>query len=203
MSKFNVTRRAVLQSGIAAGALAGLGLPAAAADTRLRMFWWGSKERADRTEAVNKLYSTQNAGVTIDGETLGWNDYWPRLATQSAGRNAPDVIQMDYRYIFEYARRGALLPLDTYSGKALNLSDFSAPAVDSGKVDGKIFGVSLGLNSVAMVYDKQLIESLGLKPPAWPMSWKEYGDLSEAITKAAKKDGYTGMQDAGGVRAGP
>lgn len=198
MSKFNVTRRAVLQSGIAAGALAGLGLPAAAADTRLRMFWWGSKERADRTEAVNKLYSTQNAGVTIDGETLGWNDYWPRLATQSAGRNAPDVIQMDYRYIFEYARRGALLPLDTYSGKALNLSDFSAPAVDSGKVDGKIFGVSLGLNSVAMVYDKQLIESLGLKPPAWPMSWKEYGDLSEAITKAAKKDGYTGMQDAGG-----
>ena len=63
---------------------------------------------------MNQLYSTQNPGVTIDGETLGWDDYWPRLATQTAGRNAPDVIQMDYRYIFEYARRGALLPLDEY-----------------------------------------------------------------------------------------
>ena len=63
--------------------------------------------------------------MTIDGEWLGWNDYWPRLATQSAGRNAADVIQMDYRYIFEYARRGALLPLDPFVGKSLNLSDFS------------------------------------------------------------------------------
>ena len=78
------------------------------------MFWWGSKERAERTDKVNQLYSQKNPGVTIDGETLGWTDYWPRLATQTAGRNAPDVIQMDYRYIFEYARRGALLPLDNY-----------------------------------------------------------------------------------------
>ncbi len=164
------------------------------------MFWWGTKERADRTEAVNKLYSQRNPGVTIDGESLGWNDYWPRLATQSAGRNAADVIQMDYRYIFEYARRGALLPLDPFVGKSLNLSDFSPAAVDSGKVDGKIYGVSLGLNSVALVYDKQLIESLGLKPPAWPMTWKDFGDLSVEITKAAKKEaGFAGMQDAGGL----
>src|SRR4051794_7855703 len=163
------------------------------------MFWWGTKERADRTEAANKLYSERNPGVAIDGESVGWNDYWPRLATQSAGRNAADIIQMDYRYIFEYARRGALLPLDSYLGKSLNLVDFSPAAVDSGKVDGKIYGVSLGLNSVALVYDKQLIEALGLKSPSWPMTWKDFGDLAVEITKAAKKEGgYAGIQDGGG-----
>ena len=113
------------------------------------MFWWGSRERAERTDKTNKLFQEKNPGMTITGETLGWTDYWPRLATQTAGRNAPDVIQMDYRYIYEYARRGALLPLDPFVAKGLDLGDFSQAAIDSGKVDRKIYGVSLGLNSTA------------------------------------------------------
>ncbi len=35
-----------------------------------------------------------------------WSDYWTKMATQVAGKNMADVIQMDYRYIAEYARRG-------------------------------------------------------------------------------------------------
>ena len=54
---------------------------------------------------------------TIDPETYAWNDYWPKLATQAAGQNLPDVIQMDYRYIFEYARRGQLADLTPFVGK--------------------------------------------------------------------------------------
>src|SRR5205807_5627407 len=108
----------LIKTGIGAAALAAAGIgPARAQEKRLRMYWWGGKERADRTFKVNELYSAANPGVKIDGETLGWGDYWARLATQAAGRNAPDIIQMDYRYIFEYARRGALLPFDAYMPK--------------------------------------------------------------------------------------
>ena len=160
MTSFQVSRRYIIGAGVGGAGLAALGhWPSyAQSDLRLRMFWWGSKERAERTEKVNQLYQQKNPGLTITGESLGWTDYWPRLATQTAGRNSADVIQMDYRYIFEYARRGALLPLDAYLSKSLNLGDFSKAAVDSGKVDGKIYGVSLGLNSVATIYDKSMIQ---------------------------------------------
>jgi multiple sugar transport system substrate-binding protein len=198
MSGFTLSRRSLLGAGIGGATLASFGhLPAAAQDLRLRMFWWGAKERAERTDKVNQLYQSTHPGTTIAGESLGWTDYWPRLATQTAGRNAADVLQMDYRYIFEYARRGALLPLDSYVPAALNLKDFSPAAVDSGKVDGKIYGVSLGLNSTAMVYDKALIQGFGLKEPVWNMTWSEIGDLAAEITKAAKRDGFTGMEDGG------
>src|SRR5512139_3644522 len=80
----------------------------ALADTRLRFIWWGNPDRDKRTRDVVSLYQKKNAGVTIDAETYGWNDYWTKLATQAAGGNLPDAIQMDYRYIFEYARRGQL-----------------------------------------------------------------------------------------------
>jgi pectin-derived oligosaccharide transport system substrate-binding protein len=199
MSGFTLSRRSMIGTGIGGAALALLrNFPALAqSDVRLRMFWWGAKERAERTDKVNQLYQQTHAGVTISAESLGWTDYWPRLATQTAGRNAADVLQMDYRYIFEYARRGALLPLDGYVPAALNLTDFSKAAVDSGKVDGKIYGVSLGLNSTSLIYDKALIQGLGLKEPSWEMTWQEIGDLAVEITKAAKRDGFTGIQDGG------
>ena len=198
MSGFALSRRSLIGAGLGGATLAGLGdFSAVAGELRLRMFWWGAKERAERTDKVNKLYVSGHPEVTIAGESLGWTDYWARLATQTAGRNAADVLQMDYRYIYEYARRGALLPLDNYVPNALNLTDFSPAAVDSGKVDGKIYGVSLGLNSTAMVYDKALIQSLGLREPVWNMTWSEIGDLAAEITKAAKRDGFTGMEDGG------
>jgi multiple sugar transport system substrate-binding protein len=193
-----VGRRALLAAGFGALALsAGGARLASAQDKRLRMFWWGAKERADRTEKANQLFQKKYPGIAITGETLGWGDYWPRVATQVAGRNAADVLQMDYRYIFEYARRGALLPLDEFVPATLNLGDFSKFSIDSGKVDGKLYGVAFGLNSVAMIYDKEFIQSLGLKEPRWDMTWAELGDLAVEITKAAKRPGYFGMPDVG------
>jgi multiple sugar transport system substrate-binding protein len=103
---FRVSRRNFVAGGATLLSMSALGSKAFAADSRLRLLWWGSQPRAERTNKVSQLYQAKNAGTSITGEFLGWGDYWPRLATQVAGRNAPDVIQMDYRYIVEYARRG-------------------------------------------------------------------------------------------------
>ena len=105
------------------------GLARADVTASLRTYWWGAKDRADRTNKVDAMFSQANPGVTITGETLGWGDYWTRLATQAAGRNMADLVQMDYGYIFDYARRHALLPLDGFVGKQLDLSGFQ-PAIN-------------------------------------------------------------------------
>jgi multiple sugar transport system substrate-binding protein len=183
--------------------LAGFGGPAAAqAATRVRTYWWGAKDRADRTNKVAEMYAAANPGVTIAGETLGWGDYWTRMATQAAGRNMADLVQMDYGYIFDYARRKALLPLDEYVGKQLDLSGFSQQSIDGGKVDGKIYGVSLGLNSTALIYDRETFEQAGVAVPDWPMTWDELGTRTAAVTKAVNRPGYWGMTDSGGSGPG-
>ena len=91
-------------------------------------------------------------------ETYGWNDYWQKLATQAAGKNLPDLIQMDYRFIFEYARRQQLAALDDFVGKQLDLDDFDPNQLASGKVDGKLYGISMGANSMSYVYNKALLD---------------------------------------------
>ncbi|HET7717973.1 MAG TPA: extracellular solute-binding protein, partial [Bauldia sp.] len=101
------------------------------AETRLRFIWWGNPDRDKRTLAVVDLYQQENPDVAIDPETYAWNDYWPKLATQAAGRNLPDVIQMDYRYIFEYARRDQLADLTPFLGNELQLGDFDPNQLES------------------------------------------------------------------------
>jgi multiple sugar transport system substrate-binding protein len=134
----------------AAGAMGGL-TPAQAADVHLRLYWWGGQARADRTNAVSDLFAKANPGFTYDKEFNAFNDYWPKLGTQVAGGNAPDVFQMDYRYIVEYAKRGAVQALDDYVGKGLDLSDFDEDQIEGGRVDGKLYAISLGANSVALM----------------------------------------------------
>jgi multiple sugar transport system substrate-binding protein len=159
----------LLGAGVSVTALAHMITPAWAA-SRLRLIWWGNPDRDRRTQEVVDLYQKGNAEVTIDPETYSWNDYWPKLATQAAGRNLPDVIQMDYRYIFEYARRGQLADLTPFVGAQIDLADFDANQLESGKVDGKLYGISMGANSMSHVYRPKQLEEFGITLPD-PTKW--------------------------------
>lgn len=191
---FHVNRRQFL-AGCSATLALGLPRPALSQKQRLRMIFWGSQARAERTYAAADLYMKANPGTGIDGEFLGWNDYWAKLATQIAGGNAPDIIQMDYRYIVEYASRGAIAPLDSFVGTALNLADFDPLQVDSGKVDGKLYGVSLGSNSVAMMVNKAVFERLKLPVLGSKTTWDDFSKLAADITKARIRRGFYGAAD--------
>jgi multiple sugar transport system substrate-binding protein len=146
--------------------------------TRLRCFWWGNPDRDKRTRALLDAYAKDN-NLKISAESLGWGEYWTKLGTQVAGGNAPDVIQMDYRYLFEYARRNTLLALDTL----LPLPEFSAHDRDSGKVNGKLYAVSLGSNAKAMVYDVGVHDKVGVKALANDLTWDEFARIAGEISK--------------------
>src|SRR5262249_19145136 len=106
----------LLASGAAAAAVTTSG-GLAKAQSRPRFIWWGNPDRDKRTIAAIDLYGKKHPDITIAPESYAWADYWPKLATQAAGQNLADIIQMDYRYIFEWARRGQLADLTQFLGK--------------------------------------------------------------------------------------
>ena len=82
--------------------------------------------------------------MTITAQPGEFCSYWDKLATQTAGGTAPDIIQMDMNYISEYGTRGALLDLEQP-----DISKFVEGTVDSGKIDGKLVGINAGINSAS------------------------------------------------------
>ncbi len=179
-----LTRRCILQGSSAVAAIGMLenGTVLAQTGTRLRAYWWGNPERDRRTRAALDAYQVKNTGVQVSSESVGWGDYWTKLATQTAGGNPPDLIQMDYRYIYEYARRGTLLALETQS-KALDVSGFSSGARNAGVVDGKLYGVTMGTNSKAMFYDAGMFEKVGVAKLDANYTWDDMARIAAEISK--------------------
>ena len=145
-----------------------------------------------------RCYANANPGLAFDTEFNAFNDYWPKLGTQVAGGNAPDVLQMDYRYIVEYAQRGALLALDDFIGKNLNLDDFDKDQIEGGQVDGKLYAISLGANSVALMVNQAAFEEAGMAEPTRDWSYDDYKAAAEAWNKANVRKGMRLLADGSG-----
>ncbi|MBP2561514.1 multiple sugar transport system substrate-binding protein [Neorhizobium galegae] len=178
-----LTRRALLGTmGAAAAASALPAMPAFAADRSIRHYWWGNPERDKRTFAVIDTFQKKNASIKVSGETIGWGDYWTKMATQTAGRNMADLVQMDYRFLFEYVNRGALKPLDEFAGKSLMIADFDKGPLDGGRVDGKLYALNIGSNSQVMVHNTRAFQEAGIDTDLINWTWDDFAKVCEKIT---------------------
>ncbi|WP_417269787.1 ABC transporter substrate-binding protein [Celeribacter sp.] len=191
MSK--MSRRQTLGTlGAAAAAAALPAMPAFAADRSIRHFWWGNPERDRRTFEVIDVFQKAHPGIEVSGETIGWGDYWTKMATQTAGKNMADLVQMDYRFLFEYVRRGALQSLDEHIGNGLDLSNFDKGPLSGGMVDGKLYALNIGSNSQVVPYNKRLFEEAGVDADVINWTHEEFAAACEQITS---KTGVKGSDD--------
>jgi multiple sugar transport system substrate-binding protein len=173
---------------------AGITRPSFAQAEALRLYWWGGQTRADRTLAVADLWAKAKDAPVPTGEFGSFADHWPKLATMVAGGNAPDVYQMDYRYIVEYATRGAVQALDEFvDSGVLKLDDFDEDQIEGGRVNGKLYGISLGANSVAAIYNQVAFDTVGIEAPKLGWSYEDVPEIGEAFL--AKGNGLKFMAD--------
>ncbi len=178
-----MTRRGLMSTmgaGLAASTLAGV--PALAQARSIRHYWWGNPERDKRTFAVIDTFQKAKTDIKVSGETIGWGDYWTKMATQTAGRNMADLVQMDYRFLFEYVRRGALKPLDEYVGKSLMIADFDKGPIDGGRVDGKLYALNIGSNSQVIVHNTRVFKEAGIDTDLINWTWDDFAKSCETIT---------------------
>ena len=159
----------------------------------LNFGFWGNDVRNKETDEAVKAYMKANPKITIKQQPGEWDSYWDKLSTEVAGKNAPDVIQMDMAYISQYAKNGTLLDLSQYG---VDTSKFAPGTADSGKIDGKLVGVNAGINSLTILANPDLFEKAGVElPDDTKWTWNDY--LNAAAELQAKGPaGTTGTQCA-------
>ncbi|MCM8900211.1 extracellular solute-binding protein [Caldicoprobacter algeriensis] len=163
----------------------------------LRIFWWGSQDRHDRTIKVIEMFEEKNPDVSIQYEFSGWDGYWEKVAALAAANNLPDVFQQDYQYLAQYAKKGLLEALDPYVERGiLDLSDVDESSIVGGKVDGKLYGINLGSNAPCIVYDPALFEQAGVPEPTPDWTWEDYMNAAKTIHE--KLDIYADRTFPGG-----
>ena len=166
-------------------------VPSALADdkTTVNILWWGSQTRHDLTVKLIEKFEELNPDIDVVMDYSDWSGYWTKLPAQVAGGQTPDVFQMDYAYLSQYAENGVLAELDSYiADGALDMSKVSENILKSGQVGGKTYAISTGTNAPVMLYRKDIVDELGLTLPMNP-TMSEYCAVSKAVYEA------TGMRD--------
>ena len=183
-----VSRRRFLKvAALAAGGLAAARyatVPPAWAQTpiTLRVMWWGSKSRHDRTIKVLEMYQSQNPGIKFTYEFAGFNDYWTRLATQAAGGNLPDIIQQDYARLAEWEANRLMVPLDDFvKDGTINLARVPKLSIDGGRINGKLYAINLGNNSQSILLDVDAFKRAGIPLPDQKWTWQDFEQIAMTI----------------------
>lgn len=166
------------------------------AKVTLRFAWWGNDTRNKLTNEVIAKFEAANPNIKIQAEPGEWGSYWDKLATQVAGNDMPDVIQMDEKYIADYGNRGALLDLEK---AGVVTTDFAPGTVDGGRTSKGLFGINAGINAPVVLANPKVLAAAGATLPddkTW--TWESHAALAAQITEKSPA-GTFGSQNYGMV----
>lgn len=145
----------------------------------LRFMWWGSQTRHDRTIAAIEMYMAENPNVTISYEFMGFNDYFTKLSTLAASNDVPDVFQMGNNFL---TYQDIIEPLEPYIEKGLiDVSSTNDAYLSTTRINGIQMGISLGVNSLAMIYDPAIFAAADVAEPTTEWTWAEFEEASKVI----------------------
>jgi multiple sugar transport system substrate-binding protein len=140
----------------------------------LRFAWWGNDDRAKITNDVIAKFMEAYPEIKVTGEPSGGtSDHFALIDTQLQSNSAPDLIQFGGNYP-DYKQY--LQPLNDYMGKQLMINapeTFDQTALVPATLDGNLYCVSLGTNTLVLAYNKTMIEAAGVALPKDNMTWDE------------------------------
>ncbi|GAB3651665.1 ABC transporter substrate-binding protein [Glycomyces tarimensis] len=194
MIRYPMRRRSLLTGAAAAatlGATAACGDdgPAGTADdpVTITFEWWGDEVRAELTQQAIDLFEQQNEGIKVQPNFYDYASLWESLTGRMASRDLPDVFQMDYPRLRQFAENGMLLPLDDL----LDTSAFRDQALlDPGRLNDELLAVPVAANTAGLIYRADWWEDNGIPAPEVGHSWQDYMDTIATLKPALGENAW-------------
>ncbi|WP_162606719.1 ABC transporter substrate-binding protein [Jiangella asiatica] len=151
----------------------------------LHFTWWGNADRADLTEQAIDMFEAEHPDIRIETSFAEFNAYWEKMATQIAGGSAPDILQMDYRYVREYAERNVLREFNV-DGVDVDTSAMEPGLLKAGEIDGTAYAIPMSQNTQALLYDPAAWAAAGEQAPGEEWSWDDLEQGGAAVAAAGE-----------------
>lgn len=196
-----ISRRSFLGAAAGVGALAALsgcaGLSPGTSQP-MQVSSYGDQGKLKLRDEVVEKFNDEHKGAKLGFEGVASADYWDKLATQVAGGDAPDIINIDSVHIAQYGASGQLLPLDEFIPSTIHTDYFDKNLLIQGRLNGKLYGLPLSAAAYGMGFDATVLGELGIPEPDGSWTWDDYAALANEIHKAGAGKGLYGCADEGG-----
>ena len=149
---------------------------------------WDPYPQFDNSSAWVQLLQKcgTSAGVSVKRTGFDTTDLTSKVLLAAQQGKAPDVLIVDNPVVSTLAQAGVLT--DTSATKA-DTSAIEPNLLAAGQLNGKTYGIPIGANTLALYYNKAVLQSAGVDPA----SVKDWASLTAALAKvkAAGKKGIT------------
>lgn len=150
--------------------------------------WEGPEGEAMRpvVDAWNTA-KTKETGIKINLSLLGRNGYSDKLTSQLLSNDSSiDIVYPMSWFLPQFAKGGVLEPLDNYIAKdsTFDSEDFFPAALETGKYEGKQYGIPTDMSEPVLFYRKDLI-------PVAPKTWDEALEMAKKFSKSTNPSSPT------------
>ncbi|WP_422771309.1 sugar ABC transporter substrate-binding protein [Plantactinospora sp. WMMC1484] len=140
--------------------------------------WWDPYPQHDPGSAWAKRVSAcgDEAGVTINRTPYDTTALTNQALLAGQEGNAPDVILLDNPAVSTLAEAGML---STMSEFGLDTARFDKNLIAAGELDGQTYGIPIGANTLALYYNRTVLDAAGVDPA----TIKDWASLNTALRK--------------------
>ncbi len=130
-----------------------------------------------------KEFEKQNKDITVKVEVVPWGQYWERLPLDINSGDMADVYWVNSSNFAQYADNGNLLDISKELGT--DHDKWVQSVVDLYTRDGKLWGVPQIWDSIALYYNKDLVEAAGVDVNT--LKWAPGAGDGDTLLAAAQK----------------
>jgi oligogalacturonide transport system substrate-binding protein len=150
----------------------------------MRMSWWGGDSRHKATLAVFDAYAKLHPNVKIEGEYSSYDAYYTKLLTQLASNTAPDIIQVDYKWVSDLCKQKENFV--NLKDSKVDLSQISPAILDAyASQNGFVLGLPVGINAFGIIYNVNAIKEMGITLPETP-DWDDLLTFGKEVNQKDK-----------------
>lgn len=129
----------------------------------IRFSWWGGDSRHVATQAAVEAFMKKYPHITVECEYGAW-DGWPeKCATQLNAGTAPDLMQVNWNWLYQFSSDGSkFADLKTLG---VNLGNYPDKILEQCVVAGKQQGLPIGTTGKCFFWNKTTFDKAGIAIP--------------------------------------
>jgi multiple sugar transport system substrate-binding protein len=132
-------------------------------------------------EGVANDFHAANPNITVNVQTINWNDFDNQVKTQVQNKQYPDVLEGDY--FPDYAQSGLLYAAKDVTS-ASTFSNLLPVFAKLNTYNGTQYGMPVTTSSRSLFYNKKLFQQAGITSP--PQTWADVQNDAAKIKSAGK-----------------
>jgi len=142
--------------------------------------YWENQIQQKTLAQVCADFNASQAGIQVVTKYIPFADFKKQLSIGAAAAVLPDIAIIDNPDHASYSAMGIFADItDKLSGWP-DLKQYFEGPLNSCRLNGRLYGIPFGSNTLALYYNEDMLKAAGVKPPK---NWDELKSVSLKLTK--------------------